>query len=62
MVFVGILILSNKSENRLNNHKDFSLEKKSAKLQMDKMFVFLKFRPKDLLICTTSQQHLVQLI
>lgn len=41
MVFVGILILSNKSENRLNNHKDFSLEK-SAKLQMDKMFVFLK--------------------
>lgn len=42
MVFMGILILSNKSENRLNNQKDFSLEKKSAKLQMDKMFVFLK--------------------
>ena len=35
MVFMGILILGNKSENRLNNHKGFSLEKKSAKLQME---------------------------
>lgn len=53
MVFMGILILSNKSENRLNNHKDFSLEKKSAKLQMDKMFVSKSLGQKTFL----SVQH-----